>query len=109
MNHLYGVVRELVENKGIGEVYVGASHALCVGPALDRLHELHDRYGLRQVVVTDSVPQTESFRALPFIRVCSLADPLAWAINRIHYHRSLSEVFDRPILAATRDTEESVP
>lgn len=106
---LYGVIRELVADRGIEEVYVGASHALCVGPALDRLQELHERYGLRKVVVTDSVPQTDAFRALPFVTICSLADPLAWAINRVHYHRSLSEVFDRPILQGTRDTEEPVP
>jgi ribose-phosphate pyrophosphokinase len=106
---LYGVVRELVEKKGIEEVYVGSSHALCVGSALDRLNELHEHYGLRQVVVTDSVPQTDTFRSLPFVKVVSLADPLAWAINRIHYHRSLSDVFERPILEATRHTEEDAP
>lgn len=105
---LYGVVRELFEKKGIEEVYVGSSHALCVGPAIDRLNELHDRYGLKQVVVTDSVPQTEAFRALPFIKVCSLADPLAWAINRIHYHRSLADVFDRPLLQAAGDSEDAL-
>ena len=105
---IYGVTRELAEHHGINEVYVMASHGLCVGPAIDRLQELHERYGLRQVVVTDSVPQTDAFRALPFVKVCSLADPLAWAINRIHYHRSLSEVFDRPILEATRGAEEDL-
>ena len=106
---VYGLVRELVENKGIEEVYVGVSHALCVGRALDRLCELHERFGLREVVVTDSIPQPEAFRSLPFVRIRSLADPLAWAINRIHYHRSLSQVFDRPLLEATREPEDAAP
>lgn len=103
---LFGVVQELVENKGIEEVYAGVSHALCVGPALERLHALRERYGLRELITTDPVPQTDAFRSLPFVRIRSLADPLAWAINRIHYHRSLSQVFDRPIIEATRNAED---
>ena len=85
-------VTRLVEEKGIEEVYLGVSHNLCSRRALDRLCNLHAEYQLRELVVTDSVPQTEPFRKLPFITVRSLGDPIARVINRIHYNRSVTGV-----------------
>lgn len=85
----------LVEEKAIQEVHLGVSHNLCNPRALERLSELHERCRLREVVVTDSVPQTETFRALPFISVKPLAGPLCRVINRIHYNRSVDGIFAR--------------
>jgi phosphoribosylpyrophosphate synthetase len=64
--------------------------------ACDRLQTLHDKYGLRAVIATDSIPQIEAFTSLPFFSVQGLSDTLARTINRIHYSRSVSEVFYRP-------------
>lgn len=93
---MHGLVRKLVEEKGIKEVYLGASHNLCVGKAKERLCDLHENYGLKQVVVTNSIPQTEEFESLPFVTVRCLSDTLARTINRIHYNRSVSEAFYKP-------------
>ncbi len=93
---MYGLVRKLVEEKGIEEVYLGVSHNLCVGKAMERLQELHSDFGLKQVVVTNSIPQTVEFESVPFVTVRCLSDTLARTINRIHYNRSVSEVFYRP-------------
>ncbi len=93
---MYGVIRRLIEERGIEEVYIGVSHNLCAPKALARLRELHAEYCLKRLVVTDSIPQTPPFRELPFMKVHSLADALARTINRIHYNRSVSEVFYRP-------------
>ncbi len=93
---MYALVKKLVEEKGIEEVYIGASHNLCVGQAGERLSELHDRYKLKQVIVTNSIPQTEVFTSLPVVSIKCLSDPLARTINRIHYGYSVSEVFYRP-------------
>jgi len=90
---VYALVRELVEKKGIGEVYLGASHNLCMEAARERLMDLQANYHLREVVVTDSIPQTDRFKALPFFSVRSLADVLSRVINRIHYNREVSELF----------------
>jgi phosphoribosylpyrophosphate synthetase len=49
------------------------------------------------VIITDSIPQTEDFPALSFIHIRGLADIMARTINRIHYNRSVSEVFYRPV------------
>ena len=46
--------------------------------------------------MTNSIPQTRTFAELPFFSVRCLSDMLARAINRIHYDRSVSEVFYRP-------------
>lgn len=91
-----GLVKKLVTENDIEEVYLGVSHNLCVGCALDNLATLHKEYNLKQVVVTNSIPQTDSFKALPYVKVKCLSDTLARTINRIHYDRSVSEVFYRP-------------
>jgi ribose-phosphate pyrophosphokinase len=87
------VVRKLVEDKGLAELYLGISHNLCTAQAYERLSALHSDFRLRQVVVTHSIPQTEAFRALPFLTVRDLSDTLAQVINRIHYNRSVSSLF----------------
>jgi ribose-phosphate pyrophosphokinase len=92
-------VRKLVEEKGIKEVHLAVSHNLCTQRALQRLTSLHTECNLCEVIVTNSVPQTEAFRRMPFLTVRSLADPFARVINRIHYNRSVGGVFLKPSVA----------
>jgi len=93
---LHELIRKLVEEKGIEEVYLGISHSLCVERAREVLLDLHTNYHLKKIVVTNSIPQTEEFLGLPFFSVRCLSDTLARTINRIHYNRSVSELFYRP-------------
>ncbi len=90
---VYALVQNLAEMQGVQEIYLGVSHNLCVEKAVERLLEMHERYHLKEMVVTDSVPQTEQFRSLPFVTVRSLAQIICRTINRLHYSRSVSEVF----------------
>ena len=90
---VYTLARRLYEEHGIEEIHCAMSHNRCLPEARERLIELHEAYGLRQVVVTDSIPQTEAFLGLPFLSVEPLAEVLSRTINRIHYDRSVSEVF----------------
>jgi ribose-phosphate pyrophosphokinase len=92
-------VKRLVGEKGIAEVYLGISHNLCTKQALARLSELYADYCLRELIVTDSVPQTEAFQALPFLQVRTLADPLSRVINRIHHNRSVDGILAQPLVA----------
>ena len=92
---MHALIQKLAEEMGIEEVYLGVSHNLCVGRAGERLCDLHSNYGLREVVVTNSIPQTDQFESLPFVTICCLSDALARTINRIHCHQSVSEVFYR--------------
>jgi ribose-phosphate pyrophosphokinase len=90
---VYAVAKELVEKKGIKEIYLGVSHNLCMQQAYERLTDLYENYVLKKVVVTNSIPQTEAFQSLPFFFVRDLSDTFARVVNRIHYNRSLSELF----------------
>jgi ribose-phosphate pyrophosphokinase len=92
----HALIEKLVNEKGIEEVYLGASHNLCVGKARERLLDLQANHCLKQVIVTNSIPQTEQFLGLPFVTVRCLSDTLSRTINRIHYNQSVSEVFYRP-------------
>jgi ribose-phosphate pyrophosphokinase len=87
------LVRTLVRDKGIREVHLGISHNLCRDIALARIREMHDQYNLRSLVVTDSIPQSAHFTALPNFSVRSLSDTFCRLINRIHYNHSVSELF----------------
>ena len=93
---VYNLIKRLVEEEGIEEVYFGVSHNRCVQVGRDRLLALHADYHVKEVIVTNSIPQTDEFRSLPFVSVKCLSDTLARTINRIHYNRSVSEVFYRP-------------
>jgi ribose-phosphate pyrophosphokinase len=92
----YALIKKLVDEKGITEVFLGVSHNLCVGKAGERLLDLYNNHGLSKVIVTNSIPQTEQFINLPFVKVRCLSDTIARTINRIHYNRSVSEVFYHP-------------
>jgi len=89
---VYALIRELVEKKGIEEVYLAVSHNLCLQPAYERLVDLEARYHLKRLILTDSIPQTEKFKTLPFVTIRCLADIMARVINRIHYNREVSEL-----------------
>ncbi len=90
---MFELVQKLVEEKGIEEVHMGASHNLCLPKTAERLQELHDNYNLKSVMVTNSIPQTKEFEDLPFFHVRSLSEILCRTINRVHYDRSVSAVF----------------
>jgi ribose-phosphate pyrophosphokinase len=77
----------LVE-RGAGDVYALATHGVLSGPALERL----DKSPIREVIITNTISQVS--RDLPSkIRVLSSAPLIAQAIERIHNHQSVSDLF----------------
>jgi ribose-phosphate pyrophosphokinase len=87
------VVKKIVTEKGIQEVYGGISHNLCTPQARERLEELNANYHLEDLVVTNSIPQTSTYQDLNFIRVHKLDSIMARIINCIHYGASISDLF----------------
>jgi ribose-phosphate pyrophosphokinase len=87
------VARKLVEETKIEEVYVGVSHNLCTEKGLENFRRLYDEGILKRLITTDTIPQTDDFLELPFFSVHSLAEDFARVINRLHYNRSVSEIF----------------
>ncbi|MBN1697714.1 MAG: hypothetical protein JW881_09385 [Spirochaetales bacterium] len=62
-----------MEEKGIGELYMGISHNLFSKKAYRRIMEMRKKYSLRKLDVTNSIPQTEDFKQLPFFTEYDLA------------------------------------
>jgi ribose-phosphate pyrophosphokinase len=74
---------------GAREIYVCATHGVLCGPAIERLREAP----IRQIAVTDSIPVPPN-KQLPNLTILSVSRLLANAIERIHYDRSVSELFE---------------
>lgn len=100
---VYALIKKLVEEKGIEEIYLGISHNLCVGNAHDRLIDLYKNYRLKEMLVTNSIPQTAAFQSLPFVSIKCLSDVLSRTINRIHYNQSVNEMLYQPLTPYIND------
>jgi ribose-phosphate pyrophosphokinase len=82
-----GAAKTLHEH-GVKEIHVAATHALLVGPAMDRLRTAN----LSSLVCTDSIPLRDD-QILPQTVVLSIAPLLGEAIKSIHRNESVSRLF----------------
>lgn len=73
---------------GALEVHACCTHAVLSGPALDRIRHS----AIRELVTLNTIPMPAE-RALPQIRVLSVADVFAEAIERIYGELSISTIF----------------
>ncbi len=80
-----------LKDRGARAVYACATHALLSGEASDRLADAP----LEEVVVTNTIHVPES-RVFPNLRILSVADLLAKAIDHIHSNESVSQLFEIP-------------
>lgn len=80
----------LVREHGATDIFVGATHGVFAGPALERLAEAE----LNEIVVTDTIPiSPEVKKHLKNVTVLTVADLVGEAIRRIHEHKSVSALF----------------
>jgi len=81
---------KLCKDNGAGPIYVGATHAILCGPAVERLREAP----IDEIVVTDTIPiSQETIDSLPKLHVLSVAELIGEAIHRIHNDESVSSLF----------------
>ena len=81
---------KLVRKHDALDIFVGATHGLFAGPALERLLEAD----LNEIVVTDTIPVTSRIKeGLKNLTVLSVANLIGEAIRRIHDHKSVSALF----------------
>ena len=81
---------ELCRENGAKAVYVGATHAVFCGPAIERIAAAP----INELVVTDTIPlTTEQIDAVGKIKVLSVAELIGEAIHRIHNDESVSSLF----------------
>ena len=80
---------KVVKENGARKVYVCVTHAVLVGPAMDRLRDLP----IEQIVVTNTLPLTPE-KMLPNVKVLSIGPLLGEVISRVHEGRSVGEMFN---------------
>lgn len=81
--------REL-KKRGAQKIYVGATHGILSGPALERL----SKAPIEEIVITDTIPQKRALE-LKKITVLSTASLISKAIWRIYQDLSISVLFKR--------------
>jgi len=80
---------DALKEHGAGKVVAYATHAVLSGPAIDNLTESQ----IDEIVVTDTIPLSESAQACGKIRQLSVANMLAETIRRIHEEESVSSIY----------------
>lgn len=76
--------------QGAASVYAACTHPVLSGAAVDRIK----KSGLKELVVTDSIPLSAEARACGRIRQLSVARLLASGIDSIHSETSISRLFE---------------
>ena len=78
-----------VLDHGAKKVYAAATHGVFSGPAIQRINDSR----IEQVIITDTIPLSESAKGCGKITQLSIAHLLAEAIYRIHHYDSVSSLF----------------
>jgi len=81
----------LIKQRGAEKIYVGATHGVLAGDALEQLGQAP----IDEVVVTDTIPLGDDAKKLGGIKVLSVSDMLGEAIKRIHRDESVSSLFNQ--------------
>ncbi len=79
----------VIKEFGAKDAYVGCTHGILSGPAIERIKESE----LKELVMTNTVPLPE-YKKIDKIRVVSISELFAEAILRIHEEKSMGELFD---------------
>jgi ribose-phosphate pyrophosphokinase len=80
---------KLVKDHGAGRVYVGATHGVFCGPAVEQLAQAP----IDEIVVTDTIPLSSDVEKLG-VKVLTVSNMLGEAISRIHNNESVSSLFE---------------
>ncbi len=79
-----------LKNAGAKKIFAAATHAVLSGPAIERI----ENSALEELIVTDTIPIPRE-KMIPRIKVLSVGPLLGQAIERIHYEKSISTLFDK--------------
>ncbi len=80
----------VLKEKGAKDIYVGATHPVLCGAAVEKLSEAP----IKEIAVTDTIPLNDHAKSLGSkIKVLSVSGLLGEAIKRIHTNMSISSMF----------------
>ncbi|MFH1616243.1 MAG: ribose-phosphate pyrophosphokinase [Planctomycetota bacterium] len=80
---------KLVKDRGAEQIFVGASHGVFAGSALQKLKDSP----IDEVIVTDTIPLSNEARQMKKIKVLTVSELIGEAIRRIHKNESISSMF----------------
>jgi len=80
---------EVVRKFGAKDVYVGCTHGVLSGPAIERIKKSE----VKELVMTNTIPLPEE-KQIDKIKVVSISELFGEAIRRIHTETSIGELFD---------------
>jgi ribose-phosphate pyrophosphokinase len=80
---------DLIQGFGAGDIYVGVTHGMLTGDAVERIKASP----IKQVVITDTVPLPPEKQCEKIVQL-SVAPLFAQAISRIHTGESVSAIFE---------------
>jgi ribose-phosphate pyrophosphokinase len=80
----------LVKERRADRIYVGATHGVFAGEALERLREAP----IDEIIVTDTIPLGDKVKEFGSIKVLTISAMLGEAIKRIHRDESVSSLFN---------------
>ena len=80
---------EVIKKFGAKDVYVGCTHGVLSGPAIERISNSQ----IKELVMTSTIPLTKE-KQIDKISVVSIAELFAEAIKRIHEATSVGELFE---------------
>lgn len=80
----------VIKEFGAKKVYGAATHGVLSGPAIERIQNSQ----IEKFVITDTIELPEE-KHCEKIEILSVAPILADAIRRIHYNKSVSEIFEK--------------
>ena len=80
---------EVIKKFGAKDVYVGCTHGVLSGPAIERIQNS----SLKELVMTSTIPLPKE-KQIEKIVVVSISELFAEAISRIHSETSIGELFE---------------
>jgi len=80
---------EALKKEGARRIYAACTHPVLSGPAVERVRQS----GLEKLIVTNTIPLSESARSCDKIQVLSVAELFGEAIRRINEGSSVSSLF----------------
>ncbi|MCK5072744.1 MAG: ribose-phosphate pyrophosphokinase [Bacteriovoracaceae bacterium] len=90
---ILNTVKSIYEDHGIKETYVAVSHLKVRKEYFDGFVEAFEKYGLKELHITDTIPQIPELLKLDFVKMHSITGIMASTINRLHFNRSITEYF----------------
>ena len=81
----------LIKKRGGGKIYVGVTHGVFAGDAIERLAQAP----IDEIVVTDTIPLSEKTKESGNVKVLTVSGMLGEAIKRIHRDESVSSLFNQ--------------